>query len=57
VSSIEVVDSGDVDALQSHGKDELTLIICYPFYYVGPSPKRFVVHAEPVLAPGKYPLS
>ena len=23
----------------------LTLITCYPFYYVGSAPKRFVVHA------------
>ena len=26
----------------------LTLITCYPFYYVGPAPKRFVVRALPV---------
>jgi LPXTG-site transpeptidase (sortase) family protein len=24
----------------------LTLITCYPFYYVGNAPKRFVVRAE-----------
>ena len=24
----------------------LTLITCYPFYYVGHAPKRFIVHAE-----------
>jgi sortase A len=24
----------------------LTLITCYPFYYVGTAPKRFIVHAE-----------
>ena len=24
----------------------LTLITCYPFYYVAPAPKRFVVRAE-----------
>ena len=24
----------------------LTLITCYPFYYVGSAPKRFVVHAD-----------
>ena len=24
----------------------LTLITCYPFYYVGPAPKRFVIRAE-----------
>jgi sortase A len=39
-----------VNALRSHNKNELTLITCYPFSYIGPAPKRFVVHAEPVLA-------
>jgi hypothetical protein len=24
----------------------LTLITCYPFDYVGPAPRRFIVHAE-----------
>lgn len=52
VSSFEVVDPHDVNELSFHGKDELTLITCYPFSYIGPAPKRFIVHAEPVLAPG-----
>ena len=25
--------------------NELTLITCYPFYYIGPAPKRFIVQA------------
>jgi sortase A len=24
----------------------LTLVTCYPFHYVGPAPKRFVVRAR-----------
>ena len=24
----------------------LTLVTCYPFYYVGPAPKRFIVRAH-----------
>lgn len=52
VDSFEVVDPHEVSALKNHGKDELTLISCYPFFYIGPAPKRFVVHAEPVLKPG-----
>jgi len=27
---------------------ELTLVTCYPFYYVGPAPKRFIVRARRV---------
>ena len=57
VNSIEVVDPHEVSALRFHNKDELTLISCYPFFYVGPAPKRFVVHAGPVPVPGKCRLS
>jgi sortase A len=53
VHSFEVVDPRYVNALRFHNKNELTLITCYPFSYIGPAPKRFVVHAEPVLAPEK----
>jgi sortase A len=53
VRSFEIVDPRNVNALRFHNKNELTLITCYPFSYIGPAPKRFVVHAEPVLAPEK----
>jgi len=53
VRSVEIVDPHNVNALRFHNRDELTLITCYPFSYIGPAPKRFVVHAEPVLAPEK----
>ena len=36
----------DVSVLGARSKNTLTLITCYPFYYVGSAPKRFVVHAE-----------
>jgi len=57
VSSFEVVDPHDVNELTFHGKDELTLITCYPFSYIGAAPKRFIVHAEPVAAAQKCRLS
>ena len=53
VRSFEIVDPRNVNALRFHNKNELTLITCYPFSYIGPAPKRFVVHAEPVRAPEK----
>ena len=46
VSSFEVVDPHDVEALNFHRQNELTLITCYPFAYIGRAPKRFVVHAR-----------
>ena len=45
VASMETVDPDNTQILESHIRPELTLITCFPFYYVGSSPKRFVVHA------------
>jgi len=46
VRSTEIVKPTDVSVLRSDGKPELTLVTCYPFYYVGHAPKRFIVHAQ-----------
>lgn len=44
----EVVDPEDTHVLADTGVPELTLVTCYPFYYVGSAPKRFIVHAQRV---------
>ncbi len=49
VASVGRVDSGDVQVLESHGGQTLTLITCYSFYFVGAAPRRFVVRAERVI--------
>ena len=46
VTSTEIVPPGAVCVLRSKGRPELTLVTCYPFYYIGPAPRRFVVHAR-----------
>lgn len=46
VRSVEIVDPADIDVVKSHQRDELTLVTCYPFSYIGPAPKRFIVHAD-----------
>jgi sortase A len=46
VESTEVVAPEDVQVLNPVGHDVLTLVTCFPFNYVGPAPKRFIVHAE-----------
>ena len=46
VVSTIIVDPKDIQVLKPTGKDSLTLVTCYPFYYVGPAPKRFIVRAE-----------
>ena len=48
VVSTRVVKSDDVSVLDSDGDDELTLVTCYPFYYIGEAPNRFVVRAEQI---------
>ena len=48
VSSSEVVDPEDTQVMESRACRELTLITCYPFYFVGAAPKRFIVHARPL---------
>jgi LPXTG-site transpeptidase (sortase) family protein len=42
----QVVDPGDVAVLTGSNRRELTLVTCYPFYYVGSAPERFVVRAH-----------
>jgi sortase A len=47
VDSTEIVDPEDTQVMESRARPELTLITCYPFYFVGAAPKRFIVHAHP----------
>jgi sortase A len=46
VSSIDIVDPDDVSVLSPTDHMSVTLVTCYPFYYVGHAPKRFIVKAE-----------
>jgi sortase A len=48
VESTDVVPPTDVSVLQSHGGQTLTLITCFPFYYVGAAPDRFIIRARQV---------
>jgi sortase A len=48
VESTAVVAPGDVSVLQASGGRTLTLITCFPFYYVGAAPNRFIVRARQV---------
>jgi len=46
VDSMMVVAAEDTTVLNESGEAILTLVTCYPFYFVGPAPKRFVVRAH-----------
>lgn len=46
VDRIRITDPNDVSVLSPHEKSSLTLVTCYPFYFVGPAPKRYIVEAS-----------
>jgi sortase A len=51
VESLRIVDPDDTGVLAPSGENVLTLVTCYPFYYVGPAPKRWIVRARQVSPP------
>ena len=48
VQSLRVVAPEETSVLDSKGVEELTLVTCYPFRFVGPAPDRFIVSATRV---------
>ena len=48
VVSTKVVSPSDVAVLNPDGNEILTLVTCYPFFFVGSAPDRFIVRAERV---------
>ncbi len=48
VLDTKVVPPSDVAVLNPDGSEILTLVTCYPFYFVGAAPSRFIVRAERV---------
>ena len=45
VDRVEIVTPSDVEVLKSGSTSTLTLVTCYPFYFVGHAPQRFIVEA------------
>jgi sortase A len=46
VDLLKVVSEDEMSVLKGSSESILTLVTCYPFYFVGPAPKRFVVRAH-----------
>lgn len=46
VTKLDIVDPDDVSVLRSTDDSTVTLVTCYPFYYVGSAPKRYIVTAK-----------
>jgi len=49
VVSTSIVPPDDLAVLESGKAEILTLVTCYPFYFVGAAPERFIVRAERVI--------
>jgi len=48
VDTTQIVPPEDIHVLENSSDTTLTLVTCYPFYFVGPAPKRFIVRAHRV---------
>jgi sortase A len=46
VTGKKVVDPSDVSVIQPSRENRLTLITCYPTYYIGPAPERLVIFSR-----------
>ncbi len=49
IVSTRVVKPTEVSVLNPGENETLTLITCYPFYFVGSAPNRFIVRAERIM--------
>jgi sortase A len=45
VASITIVDKSDISPLTPSDEKIITFVTCYPFYFVGHAPKRYIVTA------------
>lgn len=57
VSSIVIVDPDDVTVLDDTLVPTVTLVTCYPFYFIGSAPQRYIVQATAVEKTGKVSIS
>lgn len=52
VVDISVVAPTEVSVLDPTETPSITLVTCYPFYFVGSAPQRYIVRAELIMATG-----
>jgi sortase A len=55
VENVKITSPEDVSVLQPTTKPSLTLVTCYPFYFVGSAPQRYIVQAS-ISNPGEATL-
>jgi sortase A len=47
VTSITIIPKSDISIMAPTTEKTLTIVTCYPFYFVGHAPKRYIVKASP----------
>jgi sortase A len=52
VEELHIVDPADVWVLEPTDSPAVTLVTCYPFYFIGSAPQRFIVRANAATEPG-----
>jgi sortase A len=45
VDRMEIVNPDNVEVLRPRDRPSLTLVTCYPFYFIGDAPQRFILRA------------
>jgi sortase A len=53
VDSVFIVRPSRVDLIRRTGRPMLTLVTCYPFHWIGPAPKRYIVRASQMAKPSE----
>ena len=46
IDQITIVNPSDVSVLAPRARSSVTLVTCYPFYFVGSAPQRYIVQAS-----------
>jgi sortase A len=57
IDRVIIVDPKDVSVLGQRSRPSLTLVTCYPFYFVGHAPQRYIVQATVAGSDAAYPQS
>ncbi|WOJ97828.1 class D sortase [Congregibacter brevis] len=51
VEDLRIIEPDELEYLQDSQDPRLTIVTCYPFYYAGSAPQRFLVRATPAQKP------
>src|SRR5262249_36226437 len=53
IDEISIVSPSDISVLAPRTRPSVTLVTCYPFYFVGSAPQRYIVQASLTVSPAK----